>query len=164
MNMSLLPTNVRSILKTSQFAFEVVACDPDDSDTAVFVEKYGHSIQDSANCILVKTKTGEEKFVACLVLATTKLDVNKRVRKKICARKVSFASVEVARALTSMELGGVTPLGLPDELQLWVDARVMGREKIIIGGGKRDCKIVVAPKILKQIPNMEIVENLALPI
>jgi len=164
MNMSLLPTNVRSRLKRSQFAFEVVACDPDDSDTAVFVEKYGHSIQDSANCILVKTKTGEEKFVACLVLATTKLDVNKRVRKKICARKVSFVSAEEVRALTGMELGGVTPLGLPDELQLWVDARVMGREIIIIGGGKRDCKIIVAPTILKQIPNMEIAEDLALPI
>ena len=164
MNMSLLPPNVRSILKRSHFAFEVVACDPGDSDTAVFVEKYGYSIQDSANCILVKTKTGEEKFVACLVLATTRLDVNNRIRKKICARQVSFASAEETRALTSMELGGVTPLGLPDTLQLWVDARVMGREKIVIGGGNRTCKIIVAPIILKQLSNVEIVEGLALPV
>ena len=164
MNISLLPPNVRSALKRSHLTFEVVACDPGDSDTAVFVEKYGYSIQDSANCILVKTKTGEEKFIACLVLATTRLDVNKRIRKKIRARKVSFASAEETRALTSMELGGVTPLGLPDTLLLWVDARVMTREKIVIGGGNRDCKIFVAPVILKQLSNVEIVEDLALPI
>ena len=164
MNLSLLPPNVRSILKRSHLAFEVVACDPDDSDTAVFVEKYGHSIQDSANCILMKTKTGEEKFVACLVLATMRLDVNKRVRKKICARKVSFASAEETRARTGMELGGVTPLGLPDGLQIWVDSRVMEREKMIIGGGNRHCKIIVAPAILKQLSNAEIVEDLAVPI
>ena len=162
MNLSLLPPNVRSILKRSHLTFEVVACDPGDSDTAVFVEKYGYSIQDSANCILVKTKTGEEKFIACLVLATTRLDVNNRIRKKICARKVSFASAEETRAITSMELGGVTPLGLPDTLLLWVDARVMGREKIVIGGGNRDCKIIVAPVILRQLSNVEIVEDLAL--
>ena len=112
----------------------------------------------------MKTKTGEEKFVACLVLATTRLDVNKRIRKKIRARKVSFASAEETRALTSMELGGVTPLGLPDTLQLWVDARVMGREKIVIGGGNSGCKIIVSPVILKQLSNVEIVEDLALPI
>ena len=139
----------------------MLACDP---DTAVFVKKYGHSIQNSANCILVKTKTGEENFVACLVLATTRLDVNKRVRKKIRARKVSFASAEEVRALTSMELGGVTPLGLPDELPLWVDARVVGREKIVIGGGNRNCKIITAPAILKQLSNVEIIEDLAVPI
>ena len=164
MNLSLLSPNVRSILKRSHLAFEVVACDPDDSDTAAFVEEYGHSIQDSANCILEKTKTGEEKFAACLVLATTRLDVNKRVCTNIRARKVSFASAEEARARTRMELGGVTPLGLPDELQLWVDARVVGREKIVIGGGNRNCKIIVTPAILKQLSNVEIVEDLVVPI
>ena len=112
----------------------------------------------------MKTKTGEGKFVACLVLATTRLDVNKRVRKKIRARKVSFASAEEVRALTSMELGGVTPLGLPDKLQLWVDARVVGREKIVIGGGNLNSKIIVAPAILKQLSNVEIIEDLAVPI
>ena len=98
MSLSLLSPDVRSILQRSHLAFEVVACDPDDSDTAVFVEKYGHSIQDSANCILVTTKIGEEKFVACLVLATTRLDVNKRIRRRIRGRKVSFASANETRA------------------------------------------------------------------
>ena len=113
---------------------------------------------------MVKTKTGDEKFIACVVLATTRLDVNKRVRKKIPARKVSFASAEETRMHTGMELGGVTPIGLPDWLPLWIDSRVMKRNKTIIGGGNRHCKIIVTPTIFQQIPNVEIVNELALPL
>ncbi len=164
MTMSLPPANVRTILEGSYLSFEVVPCDADDADTAVFVDKYGYSIEDSANCILVKTKTGDEKFVACLVLATTRLDVNKRVRKKIPARKVSFASAEETRMHTGMELGGVTPIGLPDWLPLWIDSKVMQRNSIIIGGGNRHCKIIVPPVIFEQIANVEIVDKLAVPL
>ena len=57
-------------------------------------------------------KTGEQKLVACVVLATTRLDVNKRVRKKISARKVYFATQGDTLRFTGMELGGVTPLRL----------------------------------------------------
>ena len=163
MNISLVPTKVQSVLQGSGLEFKVVPCDPDDAETAVFAEKYGYSMEDSANCILVKTKTGDERYVACVVLATTRLDVNKHVRKKIQARKVSFASAEEARALTGMELGGVTPLGLPDNLPLWIDAQVMARQTIILGGGNRHSKIIVVPTILKRMPNVEIVEALALP-
>ncbi|MBM08825.1 MAG: hypothetical protein CMF69_04505 [Magnetovibrio sp.] len=158
------PLNIRTILEGSDLSFEVIPCDADDADTAVFVEKYGYSIEDSANCILVKTKTGDVKFIACVLLATTRLDVNKRVRKKIPARKVSFANAEETRMHTGMELGGVTPIGLPDWLPLWIDSKVMQRNRIIIGGGDRHCKIIVPPGIFEQISNVEIVDKLAVPL
>ncbi len=155
---------VHAFLTASGLAHEIVPCDPDDAETAVFAEKYGYSLDCSANCILVKTKTGEAKFVACVVLATTRLDVNKRVRKKIGARKVSFAAPEDTRRLTGMDLGGVTPLCLPDDLPVWVDAAVMARQTIILGGGDRRSKIIVAPQIFEHVANVEIVDGLALPI
>ncbi|MEK9722134.1 MAG: YbaK/EbsC family protein [Rhodospirillaceae bacterium] len=156
--------DIHAFLAGTGLAHEVVPCDPDDAETAVFAEKYGYSLDDSANCILVKTKTGEEKFVACVVLATTRLDVNNRVRKKIGARKVSFAAPEDTRRLTGMDLGGVTPLCLPDGLPVWIDARVMAREAIILGGGDRASKIIVSPRVFDQVPNVEVVEDLALPL
>ena len=155
---------IRAILDSSGLNYDIVDCDPADAETAVFAEKYGYAMEDSANCILVKTKTGLEKYVACVVLATTRLDVNKRVRKLMGARKVSFAGAEEARALTGMELGGVTPLGLPDDLPLWIDQRVMTRETIILGGGNRHSKIIVPPAIFDKVSNVEIIENLAMPI
>tara|TARA_R110002167_G_scaffold193563_1_gene396132 strand:+ start:459 stop:977 length:519 start_codon:yes stop_codon:yes gene_type:complete len=152
---------VHAVLEGSGLAFEIMDCDPDLADTAVFCERYDVPLTHSANAIVVKAKTGEAKFAACLVLATCRLDVNHTVRKKLEARKVSFATPEETRDLTGMEIGGVTPLGLPDTLPLWIDARVMELDYVILGGGGRDTKIRVDPAIFRQTPVTVVVEGLA---
>jgi prolyl-tRNA editing enzyme YbaK/EbsC (Cys-tRNA(Pro) deacylase) len=155
--------HIRTFLENSKIEFEVMTCDPALADTAVFCEHYGISLDHSANAIVVKTKTGERKYVACVVLATARLDVNHTVRKKIGARKVSFAGAEETLSLTGMDLGGVTPLCLPPDLPLWIDAEIMKRPYIILGGGNRESKIRVLPDIFRLTPNTEIVEGLTLP-
>ena len=155
---------IRAILEASPHAYEVMECDPELADTAVFCEKYGKAPEDSANTILVRSKTGDLKYAACVVLATHRLDVNKVVRKKLEARKVSFAGAEETKDLTGMEIGGVTALGLPADLPLWIDADVMAREEIILGGGNRSSKLIVDPKLLTDQPMAEVVEGLANPI
>ena len=111
--------------------------------------------------ILVKTKTGELKYAACALLATTRLDINKNIRKKLGARKVSFANIEETAKLTSMEIGGVTPVSLPNSLPLWVDSKVMQRNFIVLGGGNRSSKIKISSRIFDYTDNTEIVEGLA---
>ncbi|WP_420405411.1 YbaK/EbsC family protein [Nisaea sp.] len=155
---------IRAILEAAPYPFEVMGCDPELADTAVFCERYGKAPEDSANTILVRSKTGELKYAACIVLATHRLDVNKVVRKKLGARKVSFASPEETRDLTGMEIGGVTAIALPADLPLWVDADVMARKEIILGGGNRSSKLIVDPKLLLDQPGAEVVEGLANPI
>lgn len=152
---------IREILENSGLDFEVMDCDPSLADTMVFCEHYGVSPDHSANTILVKSKTGEEKFAACLVLATMRLDVNKVVRKRLGVRKASFAGADETKAMTGMEIGGVTALGLPPILPLWVDGEVMRRDYVILGGGNRESKIKVSPEIFKSTANTEIVEALA---
>jgi prolyl-tRNA editing enzyme YbaK/EbsC (Cys-tRNA(Pro) deacylase) len=154
-------TRIHAFLAASGFAYEVIACPPEDADTAVFVEKHGHALEDSVNAILVRSKTGEEQFVLGLVLAHTRLDVNKVVRKRMGVRKVSFASMAEAVALTGMESGGVTPFCLPDGLPVWVDSRIMERPHIILGGGDRVSKIIVQPGILETLPSFEVIKGLA---
>jgi len=156
-----IPTSVRAALNESGFDYEVLDCNPELADTTVFCAHYGHSMEDSANAIVVKSKTGEERFVACVLLATTRLDVNRTVRKKLGARKVSFANPEETKRVTGMELGGVTPPGLPSELPLWVDARVMGRPFVILGAGTRSAKIRISPAYFLKLPQAEIIEGLA---
>jgi prolyl-tRNA editing enzyme YbaK/EbsC (Cys-tRNA(Pro) deacylase) len=141
--------------------YQVIDCDPDLADTAVFCARYGYALEDSANAILVRSKTGGERFVACVLLANTRLNVNRVVRKRMGARKVSFADPEETMRITGMELGGVTPFCLPGDLPLWVDSRVMERKVVILGGGNRASKIVVAPEVFTRTPNTEIVPDLA---
>jgi len=152
---------IRQFLESTKLKFEVMDCDPNLADTEVFCKEYGINLEDSVNAILVKTKTGELKYAACALLATTRLDINKTIRKKLGARKVSFADIEETAKLTAMNIGGVTPLTLPSTFPLWVDSKVMQRNSIVLGGGNRSSKIKVSPKIFNYTFNTEIVEGLA---
>ena len=153
---------IEAALESSRVEYEIFPCDPELADTAVFCERYGYPLDVSANTILVKAKTGGERFVVCVALANTRLDVNRTVRKRLGARRVSFASADETRAATGMEIGGVTPLALPGELEVWVDARIMTCEWVILGGGDRSHKIRVAPEIFERMPSATVVEGLAL--
>ena len=145
-------------------AYEVVPCNPDLADTAAFCAAYGYAPEDSANAIVVVGKSDPPSYVMCLVLSSTRLDVNRVVRKRMGVRRASFASAAQTMELTGMEIGGVTPFGVPGDLPLWIDARVMDRPQVIIGGGGRDRKLLVPPATLAGHPEVTVVEGLAMPI
>lgn len=152
---------IHAFLDASDIAYDVMDCDPQLADTAVFCERYGFALENSVNTILVKAKTGGERYAACVLLAHTRLDVNRVVRKRLEARRVSFASADETRDLTGMEIGGVTPVCLPAVLPLWVDRRVMEAEYVILGGGTRASKIRISPRIFEHVPSCTVIEGLA---
>ena len=151
---------VRAILDKLDWPYEVVRCDPALADTATFCATYGYDLADSANTIVVEGRSKPPRYAACVVLATTRLDVNRTVRRRLGV-KTSFAGPEVTAELTGMTLGGVTAVGLPADLPLWIDSRVIEREQIILGGGSRHWKLFTPPGLLTLLPNAEVVEGLA---
>ena len=158
---TLLHPSVQARLTELGVEFEVMECDPALADTAAFVEAYGVPLDQSANTIVVVSKGAEPIYVVCVLLATTSLDVNRVVRREMGVRKASFAGADPVRALTGMEIGGVTPFGLSDDLQILVDARVMEPAWIVLGGGNRTSKLKVAPNALGRLPSVRVVEGLA---
>ncbi len=158
-----IEARVRSAAEATGVEFEIFFCDPALADTAAFCEAYGFAMEDSANCVVVKGKSDPPVFAACVVLATTRLDVNGLVRRRLGTRKASFAGADEVRELTDMSIGGVTPPGLPTGMPLWVDARVMERDRIVLGGGSRACKILARPAILTALGG-ETVVDLAAPV
>jgi prolyl-tRNA editing enzyme YbaK/EbsC (Cys-tRNA(Pro) deacylase) len=142
--------------------YELFPCDPALADTAAFCAAYGFSPADSANTIVVVGKGTPPAYAACVVLATHRLDVNRAVKGRF-GRKSSFAAADETRALTGHEIGGVTVLGLPAGLPIWVDAAVMERERIVLGGGSRNWKVIASPSLLLTLPGVEVVEALANP-
>ena len=141
--------------------YELHAIDPDYADTAAYCEKYGVSLDHSANTIIVASKKEPKQYCACVVKATTRLDVNHAVRKLMGVSKVSFASAEETKALTGMLIGGVTVFALPSDLPIYVDGRVTAKEWIILGGGSRASKIRVSPEVFRRVPAATIVAGLA---
>ena len=152
---------IRKFLENTKLDFEIMDCEPDLADTNIFCKKYNIKFEDAANTIVVKSKTGELKYAVCILLATTKLDTNKTIRKKLSTHKVSFAGIEESEKLTKMQTGGITPIELPINLPVWVDSRVMQRHIIVLGGGNRTSKIKISPNIFDYILNTEIVSGLA---
>jgi prolyl-tRNA editing enzyme YbaK/EbsC (Cys-tRNA(Pro) deacylase) len=141
--------------------YDVVHIDPALADTAAFCAAYGYAPEVSANCLLVASRDDEPKVAACLVLATTRLDVNRRVRQLMGVRKLSFAPAELTVERTGMQIGGVTPFGLDPAIPLYVDQRIATLERIIVGGGSRSVKLLVPPAALIAIGG-EYVTGLAL--
>lgn len=158
-----LERRVLAAVEATGVDHDVIEIDPALADTAEFCARYGYALDESANCIVVASRTEPTEFAACLNLATTRLDVNRRVRKLMGVRKLSFASAEQTRELTGMEIGGVTPFALPDGLPLYIDARVMDRERVIVGGGSRRLKLLVPPRALALLPGAEVIDELARP-
>jgi prolyl-tRNA editing enzyme YbaK/EbsC (Cys-tRNA(Pro) deacylase) len=142
----------------------VAEIDPDLADTAAFCAAYDVPPAASANCVVVTGKRdGEQRWAAALVLATTRADVNGVIRRRVDVRKISFAPMADAVERTSMEYGGITPIGLPDGWPVLIDAAVITAGPVVIGSGLRRSKIVVDGAALAALPGAEVIEGLAVP-
>ena len=139
----------------------VAAIDPELADTAAFCATYSSPLEGSANCVVVAGKRGGDvRYAACLVLATTRADVNGFVRKHLDVRKASFAPMDDACERTGMEYGGITPIGLPDGWPLLVDAAVAAAPEVVIGSGIRGSKLALPGELAARLPGAEVVEGL----
>ncbi len=136
--------------------------DPALADTAAFCERYQVELVDSANCVVIAGRRGEvTRYAACVVLATTRADVNGVVRKLLDARKASFAPMDDAVSRSGMEYGGITPIGLPADWPVYVDAGVLARDVVVIGSGLRASKIALAAASLERLPGAQVIDGLA---
>ena len=140
----------------------VTEIDPELADTAAFCEHYGASLEASANCVVVAGKrAGELRYAACMILATTRADVNGVVKRRLDVRKASFAPMDDAVGLTGMQYGGITPIGLPADWPLLLDTRVAAAPELVIGSGIRGGKLLVPGDLLAKLAGAEVIEGLA---
>ena len=143
----------------------VAPIDADLSDTAAFTAAYAVAPEASANCVIVAgRRDGDERIAACVVLATTRADVNGVVRRLLDVRKCSFLPMDEAVTRTGMEYGGITPVGLPGDWRVLIDGRVARADAVVVGSGVRRSKLVLSGSLLAALPRAEVVEDLATPV
>lgn len=160
----LLGAPVAAALRTLGGPLWVAEIDDHLADTAAFTEAYGVPPEVSANCVVVAARrAGQTTLAACLVLATTRADVNGLVRRHLAARKASFAPQDVAVAETGMAYGGITPIGLPAGWPLLVDASVAAADLVVIGSGTRGSKLAVPGSLAAALPGAEVLDGLGQP-
>lgn len=139
----------------------VAEIDPDLADTAAFCDRYGVGLDVSANCVVVSARRdGQARLATCVILASTRADVNGVVRRHLQARRVSFAPMEEAVRASGMEYGGITPLGIPAEWPLLIDDAVVAPSRVVIGSGLRRSKLVLPGAALVELPRAEVLPGL----
>lgn len=132
------------------------------SDTANFCDHYGITPEQAANCVIVEAKRGEvRQLAACVILASTRADVNGKACEVLGMKKASFASMEKAVAESGMEFGAITPIGLPGSWPILIDKAVADSPYVIIGSGIRSSKLAVPGAFLAALPSAIVVEGLA---
>ena len=151
---------VVEVLDRIAVSYELIPIDPAYADTAAFCQQYGSSLDHAGNTIVVASKKEPRQYSACVVLATTRLDVNHTVRKLMGASRLSFASAEETKALTGMLIGGVTMFALPRDLPIYVDDRIMALDWLILGSGSRSSKIKTSPEVFRRLANVTVVAGL----
>lgn len=157
----LLADVVAAALRGADLPIDVAEIDPGLADTAAFCERYGVPPEESANCVVITGKRdGEVRYLACVVLATTRADVNGVARRALDVRKASFAPMDTAVAETGMEYGGITPVGLPAGWRVLVDRAVAEAPSVVIGSGVRRSKLRLPGPVLAGLPGVEVTEGL----
>ncbi len=160
-SLELLHPTVKEVLLSCNINAAAMSCDPSLADTVEFCAHYKFSLDQTCNTIIAAGKGNPPKFACCVILASCKLDVNKAVCRLLEIKKCSFAGAEQTKELTGMEIGGVTPLGV-SSMPIFVDARVLEKQSVVLGGGNRTSKLLLAPIELKKIENLTFVDELAI--
>jgi prolyl-tRNA editing enzyme YbaK/EbsC (Cys-tRNA(Pro) deacylase) len=163
MNNTILLPMVEDALARYGLVYQILECLPEMADTAAFCEYYQVSLDQAANTILVVSRRVEPaRYAVCVVLGTTRLDVNKKVCELMGVRRASFADAEMTAQLTGMLIDGVVAIGISD-LPIYVDSAVLQRPEVLMGGGNRSSKLRLNPRELLKLPNLTVIENLATP-
>jgi len=157
-DLTLLDPHVRDAVQSLGSDGAIIACEPQWADTAEFCAHYGVPAEITCNTIIVVVKSNPKRYVACLVRADSKLDVNHKVAAEVDFKRLSFASQEETAELSEMMIGGVTLIGLPHDMPILIDARVMEHPEVIVGGGNRSSKIRLDPKELLKLPNARVAD------
>ncbi len=159
---TLLP-RVEDALAQYEMTYTVLECTPELADTAVFCEHYHVPLEQAANTILVASRKAEPtQYAVCVVLGTTRLDVNRKVCELLGVKRASFADADTTVQQTGMLIGGVTAIGITD-VPVYVDSAVMRQPQVVMGGGNRSSKLLLNPQELLKLPNVDVIEGLARP-
>lgn len=141
---------------------EVAEIDPTFADTEALCSHYDVQADESANCVVVAGRRGDQvSLAACLILATTRADVNGVVRRHLGARKASFAPLAEVVTETGMEFGGITPVGLPASWPVLLAEAVASHPRVVIGSGLRHSKLRLPGAVLAGLAGAKVLPGLA---
>ena len=117
-------------------------------------EKLGIDLNRSFKTLLV-AENGDQKKLACFVLATANMLNLKKAAKSIGVKKVEMADKDAAQKSTGYLVGGISPLGQKKRVKTVINSTALEFETIYVSGGKRGLSVEIAPQNLAKVLDAE---------
>ena len=160
----LFPEKVYEFIRSfdKQEKIKVAEIDPQFADGESLSREYDIPREMELNCLVIEGKRGEIiRHAALIVPFGKRSNMNAKVRNPLDAKEVKFADLNYVTEMTGMEYGSITPIGLPDDWKVLIDASVFDQEFVVVGGGLVKSKLMLPPCLFKGMPNCIAVEGLA---
>ena len=142
---------IKDLLAKNRINYKIIEHEPTPT-SEVASQVRGTPLERGAKAIVLRS---EGKFLMCVLPGNKKINFRK-VKEIIGSRKLSLATSEEIKKVTSCEIGGVPPFGNLFNIPVYIDKSLLKNEIIDFNAGLQTVSIEMKSEDLLRLTNAEV--------
>jgi Cys-tRNA(Pro)/Cys-tRNA(Cys) deacylase len=137
-----MSTRAIQFLKQKKIPFEIIKYDHGEKGAEFAAEATGFPLEATVKTLVVDL--GEKAYT--LVLMPGDRQLSMKSLAKICGvKRAAMGDIRTAERISGYLVGGISPFGTKQKLQVVMEADILSFDKILINAGQRGTMLLMAP-------------------